>query len=459
MSASPGSRVDLKSGLRCSIMAKRRAQGLADIKPEFNRQEPVEMSPEEREKRERRREQNRRAAQRCRTKKRMNQFSVIQNFENIFQHNVELRQEVATLRQERDGLQKVLQALLNTCTCQNKMAANVPQSHQLTSLKQMSFIHDHNPQTIHDHNPQTIHDHNPQTIHDHNPQTIHAPPDTESSSGYPAALVQSIQHLASNIQQQTSSAHQQTSNIQPKKSIIQHPTPAPPQVEPNELFPPKDYPPSCADHRSSGGKRPVFASSVTQICPDVQGPSAVLLTDTGKPSYPQLCQLSPDKPSYLQLSADKPSYPKLCQLLNSHTLLTLTPESYTPDSNFLLDPPTATSRDLSRDFRNASTSSDGSYHDDATSLQQEFRSVEVPDLDMDDVFVGGAPVYDVNNNVPYVADTDPAGEGLGGEEDVLHYISDVTVTMEDVGSFFNHMSGGDFDLSGSAEFNNDYSSY
>lgn len=336
---------------------------------------------------------------------------------------MELRQEVATLRQERDGLQKVLQALLVTCTCQNKMAANVQPSHQLTSLKQMS------------------------SIHNHNPQTIHTAPDTESPTSYPAALVQTIQHLTSTIQHST--------------PTINHPTPNSSQVEPNELFTPKDYQPSCIDQKSSSGKRSVFASSITQIYPGVQGPSVVLITDTGKPSLPRLCQLSPGKPSYPQLSSDKPSYPKLCQLLNSQPpLLALPPGSYSPDSHFLKDPATSTSQELSRDFRHASVSSDGSYHEDAFSLQQ-FRSLEVPELDMDDVFTGGAPVYDVNNNVPFVADTNPAGdgEGLAGEEDVLQYISEDTVTLEDVGSFFNQISGGEFGLGGSADFSNGYSSF
>ncbi|XP_012936325.1 stress response protein NST1 [Aplysia californica] len=97
-----------KEKLRRSIIARRHARGQSDLKIEFDQPKKMELSSSELEKKERRREQNRRAAQRCRSKKRMNQFNVIQNFERVLEHNRDLRREVMSLRRERDTLQKTL---------------------------------------------------------------------------------------------------------------------------------------------------------------------------------------------------------------------------------------------------------------------------------------------------------------------------------------------------------------
>lgn len=107
----------LKDELRMTIMAKRHARGEGKLNVEFREPERRELSEAEMERKERRREQNRRAAQRCRRKKRMNQMSVLQNYDWILSRNQQLIQEVETLRQDRDQLQTMLNSHLQTCTC------------------------------------------------------------------------------------------------------------------------------------------------------------------------------------------------------------------------------------------------------------------------------------------------------------------------------------------------------
>ncbi|XP_076441809.1 uncharacterized protein LOC143280915 [Babylonia areolata] len=107
----------LKRELRMTIMAKRHARGQGELKVDFPEPKVHELTLAELERRERRREQNRRAAQRCRRKKRMNQMSVIQNYEWIVTRNQTLEQELERLRQEKQQLQSLLKAHCQVCTC------------------------------------------------------------------------------------------------------------------------------------------------------------------------------------------------------------------------------------------------------------------------------------------------------------------------------------------------------
>ncbi|KAL8586321.1 hypothetical protein ACOMHN_058701 [Nucella lapillus] len=107
----------LKEELRMTIMSKRHAKGQADLQMDFPEPTTRELTMAELERRERRREQNRRAAQRCRRKKRMNQMSVIQNYEWIVTRNQQLEQELDRLRQEKNQVQSLLKAHYQACTC------------------------------------------------------------------------------------------------------------------------------------------------------------------------------------------------------------------------------------------------------------------------------------------------------------------------------------------------------
>ncbi|XP_076464243.1 uncharacterized protein LOC143296282 [Babylonia areolata] len=108
----------LKEELRLSILSKRHTRGQGKVQIDSCPQPLIhEMNMADVERKERRREQNRRAAQRCRRKKRMNQMSVLQNYEWIITRNQQLQQEVTHLRQEMTRLNSVLKAHRNACTC------------------------------------------------------------------------------------------------------------------------------------------------------------------------------------------------------------------------------------------------------------------------------------------------------------------------------------------------------
>ncbi|KAL8610944.1 hypothetical protein ACOMHN_042561 [Nucella lapillus] len=109
----------LKEELRLSILSKRHGARNRSQAAKMDCADPLihEMNGVDVERRERRREQNRRAAQRCRRKKRMDQVSVLQNYEWIISRNTHLQQEVNHLRQEMTRLNSVLKAHRNACTC------------------------------------------------------------------------------------------------------------------------------------------------------------------------------------------------------------------------------------------------------------------------------------------------------------------------------------------------------
>ncbi|KAK6999924.1 stress response protein NST1 [Biomphalaria glabrata] len=109
----------LKEDLKLIIIARRQARGQHQIKVEFKDPQKMELTQEEILKKERRREQNRRAAQRCRTKKRLNQSNAIHSFEKMSQVNKVLFQELEKVARERDDYKTRAENQIVMCPCGN----------------------------------------------------------------------------------------------------------------------------------------------------------------------------------------------------------------------------------------------------------------------------------------------------------------------------------------------------
>ncbi|XP_002736446.1 cyclic AMP-dependent transcription factor ATF-3-like [Saccoglossus kowalevskii] len=106
----------IKDGLKYTIQAKRRAQGLAELSVEQKRVRPEKLTPAEAERRRIRRERNRIAATKCRNKKRSQINTLDEESKRLEGLNHKLKEEIGKLQIEKSFLSDTLQAHLSICS-------------------------------------------------------------------------------------------------------------------------------------------------------------------------------------------------------------------------------------------------------------------------------------------------------------------------------------------------------